>query len=37
MIEEAVDTLAYLTKNPNAIQNLSSFNLMDLMPKYPFE
>lgn len=36
MIDEAVDTLAYLIKNPGTISSLSSFNLLDLLPKYPY-
>lgn len=37
MVDEAVDTLTYLMKNPGTISNLSSFSLLDMIPKYPFE
>jgi hypothetical protein len=37
MIDEAVDTLTYLMKNPRTISNLSAFNLLDMIPKYPNE
>jgi hypothetical protein len=36
MIDEAVDTLTYLIKNPSTISSFSSFNLMDMIPKYPY-
>lgn len=36
MIEESIETLSYLIKNPSTISSLSAFSLLEMIPKYPY-
>lgn len=35
MIDESVETLAYLVKNPNDLSNISSFGMLEMVPSFP--
>lgn len=37
MIDESVETLTYLVKNPSGLSNVSSFGLLEMLPSFPLE